>query len=77
MITQRTRIYETLIRYHADGSTGAQQTSIEETLDGRLVIASRLLPPVALTAGHIAEFPKLHEAVDIPVAPWYKRVIGL
>lgn len=50
-----TRLYEVLIRYHANGNIGAHAKDIAEIESGGKIVAAHELPPRAVAASELAD----------------------
>lgn len=52
--SERTRLYEVLVRYHPDGTVAAHQRDIQEVLNGTDVVAATEGPAVSLVVADVA-----------------------
>lgn len=78
-IKERTRVYEMLVRYGADGTMGGQLSSITEYLVDGVVVSAKVTAPVTLSDAFLASLPVSNPALDVATvaSPWYKRMVGL
>lgn len=60
-LTERTRAYETLIRYGANGEIGSQHSTITEVLRDSVIVSAQVNSPQPLT---VAELGGIVEAAD-------------